>query len=291
MKLLNFLAASAFVFALSQASAQDLGQAPVKHAAAPASQDPAPAAARSEPKPAAAPASETRPDAAPAAAQPAPKAAPRAVRRAAPQQPGQQGYWSNFFRGYNQPGAPDSRHARPQQQARPQQPAAPQSYYAARPAGNRLFLGMFYSKIPRQTVAFKENYAPGTIIVRQRERRLYYVLGNGQALQYAVAVGREGAAWSGVSTVSNKREWPSWTPTPEILRRQPNLPRFMEGGPQNPMGARALYLGDTLYRIHGTNEPWMIGEEASSGCIRMTNEDVIDLYNRTRMGATVIVQR
>jgi lipoprotein-anchoring transpeptidase ErfK/SrfK len=140
-------------------------------------------------------------------------------------------------------------------------------------------------------VAFKENYAPGTIIVRQRERRLYYVLGNGQALQYAVAVGREGAAWSGVSTVSNKREWPSWTPTPEILRRQPNLPRFMEGGPQNPMGARALYLGDTLYRIHGTNEPWMIGEEASSGCIRMTNEDVIDLYNRTRMGATVIVQR
>ena len=180
----------------------------------------------------------------------------------------------------------DSRYARPQLQ-QPQ----PQTSYSVRPAGNRLFLGMFYSKIPRQTVAFKENYAPGTIIVRQRERRLYYVLGNGQALQYAVAVGREGAAWSGVSTVSNKREWPSWTPTPEILRRQPNLPRFMEGGPQNPMGARALYLGDTLYRIHGTNEPWMIGEEASSGCIRMTNEDVIDLYNRTRMGATVIVQR
>jgi lipoprotein-anchoring transpeptidase ErfK/SrfK len=290
MKLLNFLAASAFVFVVSPAPAQDLGQAPVRHAAAPASQDPAPDVPRSEPKPAAAPAPAS--EAAPAAAgRPAPKAAPRAVRRAPPQQTGQQGYWSNFFRGYNQQGAPDSRYARPQQQARPQQPAAPQSYYAARPAGNRLFLGMFYSKIPRQTVAFKENYAPGTIIVRQRERRLYYVLGNGQALQYAVAVGREGAAWSGVSTVSNKREWPSWTPTPEILRRQPSLPRFMEGGPQNPMGARALYLGDTLYRIHGTNEPWMIGEEASSGCIRMTNEDVIDLYNRTRMGATVIVQR
>jgi lipoprotein-anchoring transpeptidase ErfK/SrfK len=289
MKLLTFLAASAFVFAVSQASAQDVGSAAVKHAAAPASQDPAAAAPRSEPKPAAAPAPAS--EAAPAAAgQPAPKAVPRAVRRAPPQQAGQQGYWSNFFRGYNQQGAPDSRYARPKQQARPQPQAAPQSYNV-RPAGNRLFLGMFYSTIPRQTVAFKENYAPGTIIVRQRERRLYYVLGNGQALQYAVAVGREGAAWSGVSTVSNKREWPSWTPTPEILRRQPNLPRFMEGGPQNPMGARALYLGDTLYRIHGTNEPWMIGEEASSGCIRMTNEDVIDLYNRTRMGATVIVQR
>jgi lipoprotein-anchoring transpeptidase ErfK/SrfK len=214
------------------------------------------------------------------------------VRRPPQQQPEQRNYWSNFFRGYNQQGAPDSRYARPQQQAaRPQQQAAPQSYYAARPAGNRLFLGMFYSRIPRETVAFNEKYAPGTIIVKQHERRLYYVLGNGQALRYAVAVGREGAAWSGTSVVSNKREWPTWTPTPEILRRQPNLPRFMEGGPQNPMGARALYLGDTLYRIHGTNEPWMIGEEVSSGCIRMTNEDVIDLYNRTRMGATVIVQR
>jgi lipoprotein-anchoring transpeptidase ErfK/SrfK len=178
--------------------------------------------------------------------------------------------------------------ARQDQKPQPQYPAAPA--YSTRP-NNRLFLGMFYSVIPKQTVAFKENYAPGTIIVRHREKRLYYVLGNGQAIRYAVAVGREGAAWSGTSTVSNKREWPSWTPTPEILRRQPNLPRHMEGGPQNPMGARALYLGDTLYRIHGTNEPWMIGEEVSSGCIRMTNEDVIDLYNRTRLGATVIVQR
>jgi lipoprotein-anchoring transpeptidase ErfK/SrfK len=186
--------------------------------------------------------------------------------------------------GVNNPPADPRQRARQQ----PQYPTAPA--YSATP-GRRLFLGMFYSVVPRQTVAFRENYAPGTIIVKQRERRLYYVLGNGQALRYAVAVGREGAAWSGVSTVSNKREWPSWTPTPEILRRQPNLPRFMEGGPQNPMGARALYLGDTLYRIHGTNEPWMIGEEVSSGCIRMTNDDVIDLYNRTRLGATVIVLR
>ncbi len=288
MKLQVFFAAAALAFTLTQASAQD--PIPMQHAAAPSAAHPdsAPAAPRAETAsaPAAAPAGQ---DAAPAAGQQAPK--PRAVRRPQ-QQPEQRGYWSNFFRGYNQQGAPDSRYARPQQQAaRPQQQAAPQSYYAARPAGNRLFLGMFYSNIPRETVAFRENHAPGTIIVRQSERRLYYVLGNGQALRYAVAVGREGAAWAGVSTVSNKREWPTWTPTPEILRRQPNLPRFMEGGPQNPMGARALYLGDTLYRIHGTNEPWMIGEEVSSGCIRMTNEDVIDLYNRARVGATVIVQR
>ena len=113
----------------------------------------------------------------------------------------------------------------------------------------------------------------------------------GQAVQYGSRSDAKARPGSGTSTVSNKREWPSWTPTPSILARQPNLPRHMEGGPQNPMGARALYLGDTLYRIHGTNEPWMIGEEVSSGCIRMTNEDVIDLYNRTRMGAKVIVIR
>ncbi len=292
MKLLNFLATAASLSSrFRKPPPRILGQAPVRHAAAPASQDPAPAAPRSEPKPAAAPASEAKPDAAPAAAgQPAPQARQRAVRRAPPQQAGQQGYWSNFFRGYNQPGAPDSRYARPRPAAATGQPQ-PQSYMRASGRTTGCSSACSIRTIPRQTVAFRENYAPGTIIVRQRERRLYYVLGNGQALQYAVAVGREGAAWSGTSVVSNKREWPSWTPTPEILRRQPNLPRHMEGGPQNPMGARALYLGDTLYRIHGTNEPWMIGEEVSSGCIRMTNEDVIDLYNRTRMGATVIVQR
>jgi lipoprotein-anchoring transpeptidase ErfK/SrfK len=222
---------------------------------------------------------------------------PRTIRRPAAQQQRQRPTtWQERMRamwGVNNPQADprqtDPRQTDPRQGVRPQQyPAAPA--YSARP-NNRLLFGMFYTKIPRQTVAFKENYAPGTIIVRHREKRLYYVLGNGQAIRYAVAVGREGAAWSGTSMVSNKREWPGWTPTPEILRRQPNLPRHMEGGPQNPMGARALYLGDTLYRIHGTNEPWMIGEEVSSGCIRMTNEDVIDLYERTRMGATVIVQR
>jgi len=157
-------------------------------------------------------------------------------------------------------------------------------------SSNALGFGL-YRVVPKETVAFKERHAPGTILVRQREKRLYYVNGDGTAIRYAIAVGREGAAWAGTSTVSDKREWPDWTPTSEILRRQPDLPRHVDGGPANPLGARALYLGQTMYRIHGTNEPWRIGEEASSGCIRMTNDDIVDLYNRTRLGATVIVTR
>ena len=291
MKLQAFLTISALAFATAQTSAQTVE--PTRHAAA----TPTVSASESAPAPRAEPAAPAAdPSAAPTAttapsASTAPAAVPgstaphaqRPVRRVQPQQPAS---WGDRMRAmWGIQSAPVDPRQRMQQ---PQYPAAP-SYSTA--PGRRLFLGMFYSQIPRQTVAFKENHAPGTIIVRHRERRLYYVLGNGQAIRYAVAVGREGAAWSGISTVSNKREWPSWTPTPDILRRQPNLPRFMEGGPQNPMGARALYLGDTLYRIHGTNEPWMIGEEVSSGCIRMTNDDVIDLYNRARVGATVIVQR
>ena len=157
-------------------------------------------------------------------------------------------------------------------------------------SSNALGFGL-YRVTPRETVAFKERHAPGTILVRQREKRLYYVNGDGTAIRYAIAVGREGAAWSGTSSVSDKREWPDWTPTPNILAKQPDLPRHVEGGPANPLGARALYLGQTMYRIHGTNEPWRIGEEASSGCIRLTNDDIVDLYNRTRLGATVIVTR
>ena len=151
-------------------------------------------------------------------------------------------------------------------------------------------LGVIYGRIPRVIVDEPGRHAAGTIIIKTRERRLYFVLGEGKAMRYGIGVGREGAAWSGVSTVSAKREWPDWTPTPEIIRRIPNVPRHMAGGPDNPLGARALYLGSTLYRIHGTNEPWRIGGAASAGCIRMTNDDVIDLYNRTRIGATVIVQ-
>jgi lipoprotein-anchoring transpeptidase ErfK/SrfK len=151
--------------------------------------------------------------------------------------------------------------------------------------------GIYYGIIPREEVAYPSTHAPGTIIVNGKERRLYYILGGGRALRYAIAVGMEGYGWSGTNTITNKREWPDWTPTPDERRRFPNLPPHMAGGPDNPLGARALYLGDTLYRIHGTNEPWKLGGDVSSGCIRMSNDDIIDLYNRAKVGATVIVQK
>ena len=150
--------------------------------------------------------------------------------------------------------------------------------------------GVIYGRIPREIVDDSGKHAAGTIIIKTSERRLYFVMGDGKAIRYGIGVGREGSAWSGISTVSAKREWPDWTPTPEIIKRIPNVPRHMAGGPDNPLGARALYLGSTLYRIHGTNEPWRIGGAASAGCIRMVNDDVIDLYNRAKIGATVIVQ-
>ena len=146
------------------------------------------------------------------------------------------------------------------------------------------------SAVPRSTVGFSTNYKAGTIVVHTHERRLYLVLGNGETLRYGIGVGRDGFTWRGVQTVSAKREWPSWTPPPEMLKRRPDLPRHMVGGPDNPLGARAIYLGSSLYRIHGTNEYDTIGTGVSSGCFRMTNDDVIDLYNRVRLGATVIVQ-
>lgn len=155
----------------------------------------------------------------------------------------------------------------------------------------RAGIGYGYSPIPRTNVSFDAHYAPGTIVINTSERRLYLVTGQGQALRYGIGVGRVGFSWAGTSHISAKREWPDWTPTPNILRRFPNLPRHIRGGYDNPLGARALYLGQTLYRIHGTNEPWRIGTEASSGCIRLSNEDAIDLYDRTRIGATVIVHR
>ncbi len=151
--------------------------------------------------------------------------------------------------------------------------------------------GIIYGIIPREVVDYPTARVGGTIVVSTSQRRLYYVLGGGKAIRYGIAVGMEGYAWSGVSTVTAKREWPDWTPTPGELARFPNLPRHMAGGADNPLGARALYLGDTLYRIHGTNEPWKLGGGVSSGCIRMSNDDVIDLYNRVKLGATVIVQR
>jgi lipoprotein-anchoring transpeptidase ErfK/SrfK len=147
------------------------------------------------------------------------------------------------------------------------------------------------SAIPRELVAFSGRYAPGTVVVSTSERRLYYVLGNGQAIRYGVGVGRPGFTWSGMKTVTMKREWPSWTPPAQMLRRRPDLPRHMKGGLDNPLGARALYLGSSLYRIHGSNEPESIGQAVSSGCIRMLNDDVVDLYQRVRVGTRVVVVR
>ncbi len=141
----------------------------------------------------------------------------------------------------------------------------------------------------RKIVDFDRQYKPGTIVISTNQRRLYLVTRRGQALRYSIGVGREGFQWGGKSHISRKAKWPSWRPPPEMLERQPNLPKYMEGGPENPLGARALYLGATLYRIHGTNEKHTIGGAVSSGCIRLLNEDVIDLYDRVKVGATVYV--
>src|SRR2546428_5860305 len=146
------------------------------------------------------------------------------------------------------------------------------------------------SPIPRTTVSFAGGYAPGTIYINTAERRLYLVLGNGQAIRYGIGVGRDGFRWGGTHRISAKKEWPSWTPPAQMLRRRPDLPRHMSGGIDNPLGARAMYLGSTLYRIHGSNEPETIGQAVSSGCFRMTNEDVTDLYSRVSVGTPVIVK-
>ena len=145
------------------------------------------------------------------------------------------------------------------------------------------------SPIPRTTVNYAGTYAPGTIVVNTSERRLYLVLQNGQALRYGIGVGRDGFRWGGVHRITAKKEWPDWTPPSQMLARRPDLPRHMKGGIENPLGARAMYLGSTLYRIHGSNEPETIGQAVSSGCFRMTNDDVSDLYGRVSVGTTVVV--
>ncbi len=146
------------------------------------------------------------------------------------------------------------------------------------------------SPVARSTVMLQTNYSPGTILINTSERRLYLVTGNGQALRYGIGVGRDGFRWSGTHRITAKKEWPAWTPPSQMLARRPDLPRHMPGGVDNPLGARAMYLGSTLYRIHGSNEPETIGQAVSSGCFRMTNEDVVDLYSRVSVGATVIVK-
>jgi lipoprotein-anchoring transpeptidase ErfK/SrfK len=147
------------------------------------------------------------------------------------------------------------------------------------------------SSIKREVVSYETKLKPGTIVVETSERRLYLVLPEGKALKYGIGVGRDGFRWSGQHRITRTAEWPGWTPPPAMRKRVPDLPAYMPGGPNNPLGARALYIGSTLYRIHGTSEPWTIGQAVSSGCIRLTNEDVTDLYERVRVGALVVVRQ
>ena len=144
-------------------------------------------------------------------------------------------------------------------------------------------------RLQRQVVGYATNEAPGTIVIDTPNTYLYFVLGNGKAIRYGIGVGREGFTWAGVKQVARKAEWPDWHPPQSMIARQPYLPRFTAGGPGNPLGARAMYLGSSEYRIHGTNNPATIGKQVSSGCIRLTNEDVTDLYNRVQVGAKVVV--
>src|ERR1700730_15171181 len=145
------------------------------------------------------------------------------------------------------------------------------------------------ARLRRQVVSYATREAPGTVIIDTPNTYLYLVLGNGQAMRYGIGVGRDGFTWSGIQSITKTAEWPDWTPPPEMIQRQPYLPRQMAGGPGNPLGARAMYLGGTVYRIHGTNAPGTIGTHVSSGCIRLTNEDVSDLYSRVNVGTKVIV--
>ncbi len=164
---------------------------------------------------------------------------------------------------------------------------APPAVQDATPSEDQTF--QLPARLRRQVVSYATREAPGTIIIDTPNTYLYYVLGNGQAVRYGIGIGRDGFTWSGTQAVTKKAEWPDWTPPPEMIARQPYLPRHMAGGPGNPLGARAMYLGSTEYRIHGTNAPETIGTHVSSGCIRLTNEDVSDLYSRVNVGTKVIV--
>jgi lipoprotein-anchoring transpeptidase ErfK/SrfK len=166
---------------------------------------------------------------------------------------------------------------------------APPAVEQATPSEDQGATFQLPARLRRQVVSYATREAPGTIIIDTPNTYLYYVLGNGQAVRYGIGIGRDGFTWSGTQAVTKKAEWPDWTPPPEMIARQPYLPRHMAGGPGNPLGARAMYLGSTEYRIHGTNAPETIGTHVSSGCIRLTNEDVSDLYSRVNVGTKVIV--
>jgi lipoprotein-anchoring transpeptidase ErfK/SrfK len=149
----------------------------------------------------------------------------------------------------------------------------------------------YENPVKRELVDYQGPYGPGTIVIDTEERRLYFVQTDGKALKYGIGVGRPGFTWAGTHRITRKAEWPGWTPPPAMRKRQPDLPYHMPGGPDNPLGARAMYLGSTIYRIHGTAEPWTIGQAVSSGCIRMTNDDVTHLYEQVNVGTKVIVLR
>ncbi len=174
----------------------------------------------------------------------------------------------------------------PAQDAQPYDAQPPAQAAPSEQAGT---VNVLPPRLRRQIVSYASHEAPGTIIIDTPNTYLYYVLGGGRAIRYGIGVGRDGFTWSGVQSVTRKAEWPDWTPPPEMIARQPYLPRYMAGGPSNPLGARAMYLGGTVYRIHGTNAPQTIGTHVSSGCIRLTNEDVIDLYSRVSVGTKVVV--
>jgi lipoprotein-anchoring transpeptidase ErfK/SrfK len=174
-----------------------------------------------------------------------------------------------------------------QNQTAPQIAPQPQAVQPADPADDDD--AQLPARLRKQIVSYQTTEAPGTVIIDTPNTYLYYVLGGGKALRYGIGVGREGFTWAGVRNVERKAEWPDWYPPSAMLKRQPYLPRMTAGGPGNPLGARAMYIGGTDYRIHGTNNPATIGKNVSSGCIRLTNEDVIDLYKRVQVGAKVVV--
>jgi lipoprotein-anchoring transpeptidase ErfK/SrfK len=215
---------------------------------------------------------------APAPAEPTP-----APRLAAVQGPSLGGGFLEML--FGNPGGQQSAPSAPQQvpygrQTEPMPGYEPQEQ-GAHPAVSPRFM--------KQEVSYDGNEKPGTVIINTRERLLYLVQDNGRAIRYGIGVGRPGFTWAGTRQITQKREWPDWTPPSEMLKRRPDLPRHMVGGPDNPLGARAMYLGSSLYRIHGSNEPWTIGTAVSSGCIRMRNEDVVDLYSKVKVGTKVVV--
>ncbi len=210
-------------------------------------------------------------------------AAPASAQFAHPQQPARGAYGGGFIEmlmGGPASPRPDPFQSEPRDRRMASLPVSPDAEFAYR-APDPIYR--------RQVVGYDGPDAPGTIVIDTPSRFLYHVQPGGSAVRYGIGVGRPGFAWAGNKTVTMKREWPDWTPPAQMLARRPDLPRHMEGGPGNPLGARALYLGSSLYRIHGTNEPHTIGQNVSSGCIRMMNEDVIDLYGKVAVGTRVKV--